>query len=371
MTDQGLRPFRQFVLKAHSRCNLACDYCYVYKMADQGWRAQPHAMSRATVENTADRIAEHARAHGLGKVDIALHGGEPLLAGRTHLAWTVRTLRERVPAEVRVTVQTNGTLLDEDFLHLFADLGVRVGVSVDGDARTHDHRRRGHDGAGSHGATARGLRLLAAPEFRPIYAGLLCVVDLSHDPLATYSALLEHEPPAIDLLLPHGNWTAPPPRREPGSAETPYADWLGAVFDHWYAAPVKRTSVRLFDELLNLLLNGRSGVESIGAAPAQHVVVQTDGSIELSDTLASAYDGAAITGLHVSRDPFDAALRPEPERSRACATCPELAICGGGLPAHRYRADNGFTNPSVYCPDLLGLIHHVRTRLTTDLAALR
>src|SRR5262249_15228527 len=74
-------PIRQFVLKVHSRCNLACDYCYVYRMADQTWRDQPLAMSRETLRLAADRIAEHAARHRLSRVGVVLHGGEPLLAG--------------------------------------------------------------------------------------------------------------------------------------------------------------------------------------------------------------------------------------------------------------------------------------------------
>jgi hypothetical protein len=75
--------FRQFVLKIHSRCDLACDYCYVYTKVDQRWRTRPVVMPRDVVEKTAYRIGEHVRAHGLTSVSVVLHGGEPLLAGLT------------------------------------------------------------------------------------------------------------------------------------------------------------------------------------------------------------------------------------------------------------------------------------------------
>jgi uncharacterized protein len=61
-------PFRQFILKLHSRCNLACRYCYVYELADQTWRSRPRTMSSAVVSVVAVRIAEHARAHDLDAV---------------------------------------------------------------------------------------------------------------------------------------------------------------------------------------------------------------------------------------------------------------------------------------------------------------
>ena len=73
-------PFRQFILKLHSRCNLACDYCYMYEMADQSWRRMPRRMSKAVIDRTAVRVAEHVDAHGLTRAEVILHGGEPLLA---------------------------------------------------------------------------------------------------------------------------------------------------------------------------------------------------------------------------------------------------------------------------------------------------
>jgi len=357
-----VRPFRQFVVKVHSRCNLACDYCYVYEMADQRWRSRPRVMSPENVEHTAARIAEHAHAHGLSDVEVVLHGGEPLLAGPAVVEHLVTAVRSRVPA--RFSVQTNGTLLDRRFLEVLLALDVRVGVSLDGDAEA-TARHRGD----SHTAVLDGLSALRSPEFRPLFAGLLAVVDLRNDPVGTYESLLAFEPPAVDFLLPHGNWSAPPP----GFG---YADWLIAVFDRWYGAPVRETGVRLFEEVVHVLLGGRSRVEGVGLSPALQVVVETDGMIEQSDILASAFEGAAVTGLHVARDPFDAALGLPDVRARqaglaglsaSCRACDLHAACGGGLRAHRYREGAGFDRPSVYCADLYRLIRHVRERLARDL----
>jgi uncharacterized protein len=114
----------------------------------------------------------------------------------------------------------------------------------------------------------------------------------------------------------------------------------------------------------------------VGLSPARMLVVETDGSIEQSDTLKSVYDGAAATRLHVLRDPFDKALlhnsmvaRQIGERALAdtCLSCDIHNICGGGLYAHRYSEATGFAGPSVYCRDLYRLITHIRTRLLRDL----
>jgi uncharacterized protein len=382
-------PFREFVLKIHSRCDLACDYCYMYVMADQSWRRRPRRMARSTLDHTARRIAEHVRAHHLPSVRLILHGGEPLLAGKDRIAYAVRAVRNAVADvagpepgggdRVRVSIQTNGVGLSDDLLRLCTDLGIRVGVSLDGDAAAHDRHRRHANGDGSHAQVRAALRRLCSARHRHLFGGLLCTVDVRNDPVATYEALLAFEPPAVDFLLPHGNWTSPPPGRVPGEDSAPYADWLIAVFERWYG-PARMTRIRLFEEIMHLLLGGTSDAEAIGLGPAAVAVIETDGSIEQSDSLKSAYEAAPETGGHVARNSFDSILLSPFIAARqigsqalcaTCLECPEQIVCGGGLYAHRYRTGDGFRNPSVYCADLLALISRIRRAVESDIAILR
>lgn len=371
----GRSPFRQFILKIHGRCNLACDYCYVYTMADQRWRSRPVVMARDVVEKTAYRIAEHVRVHSPRSVELVLHGGEPLLAGPDRIAHCVTEVRAAVGAatDVRISLQTNGILLDAEYCRLLHQLGIRVGVSLDGDGAAHDRHRRRPGGRDSHVDVVRALRHLSSGGYRSLFSGLLCTIDLSNDPVTTYESLLEFRPPAIDFLLPHGNLLHPPSRRDPGSVETPYAKWLIAVFDRWYGATPKETNVRIFDEIIHVTLGGRSRVEGIGVNQPAAIVVETDGSIERSEVLTAAYEGAGSTGLHIAEDSFDAALTlsvPH-QQAKACADCDLYRICGGGLYAHRYSPERGFDNASVYCPDLYRLISYIRSKLNHDVAAIR
>lgn len=381
LLEEGWRPapFREFVVKIHSRCNLACSYCYMYEMADQGWRRQPRRMSAETIDRVAERIAEHARSNGLTEVNLILHGGEPLLAGADTLRHAVTALRSAVDPEVTVNtgLQTNGVLLDPDFLDLFDELDVRVSVSLDGDAEAHDRSRIGRDGQGSHARVVAGLDRLVQPRYRHLFAGLLSTIDLRNDPEGTYEALLAFDPPVVDFLLPHGTWDSPPPGHS--FTETPYADWLIGVFDRWYGAPVRETRVRLFHEVIRMLFGRASRIEAVGLSPVVVAVVETDGSIEQVDSLKSAYDGAAGTSLHVLRDSFDEALmlpqiaaRQIGHRALApeCVKCGVVQICGGGLYPHRYRSGTGFANPSVYCDDLFRLIGHISGRVRSDLEEL-
>lgn len=365
-------PFRQFIVKVHSRCNLSCSYCYVYEMADQSWRHLPQRMSDTIATKTVERIAEHVEAHHLGSVDIILHGGEPLLAGADWLASLVKSLHARVPASVYVSAQTNGTLLSASMLETLKSLGVSIGVSLDGDAEATGRSRVYANGRNSFDAVAAGLKLLGSPEFRDCYSGILCTIDTRNDPIATYEALLSFSPPAIDVLLPHGNWTSPPPG-------TGYADWLIRLFERWYSAPQQETRIRFFSELIQLVLGQPGGVEGLGLLPSTLAVVDTDGSIKQLDSLSSTYPGAADTGLDVRSSTFDDALRlpttvarqiGAEALSRQCRDCQVMEICGGGLYPHRYQAGAGFLNPSVFCDDLFRLITHVRDRVIADLSQL-
>lgn len=367
-------PFRQFVLKLHSRCNLACSYCYVYTKEDQRWRTRPKTMPEPVLTAAAARIVEHARRHELPSVEVILHGGEPLLAGPHGVERCACTLRAAGGGDVRVDlrVQTNGSMLDEPMLRVLVEHDVRVGVSIDGDQRAHDRHRLHPSGSGSHARVHQALLELGRPAHRRLFSGLLCTVDLRNDPVTTYEALLAYRPPAVDFLLPHGNWSSPPPGRLAGMPGTPYADWLIAVFERWRSAARLETRVRMFDEIMRLLLRGESAVEGLGLNPSAVVVIETDGAIEQSDMLATAYSAAAATGLDVTRDSFDDALTSATFAARqsglgalgpTCRSCDAVRICGGGFYPHRYRAGHGFVNPTVYCPDLYRLIQHCAQRL--------
>jgi uncharacterized protein len=376
------KPFIEFVLKVHSRCNLSCDYCYVYEMADDSWKDNPATMSKATVDHAAARFGEHMRNHAddVPVAKLVLHGGEPLMAGPELISYLAERFRAQTPpgVELDIRMTTNAVLLTPDNLKLMRDLGLRAYVSLDGGQEAHDRHRKYANGRGSHDATIRGLGALRADENRHLFSGLLCTIDLANDPVGVYEALVEHAPPMLDFLLPHGNWTQPPPGWGGSTGTTPYADWLIPIFDRWYAAPERPVSVRLFDEIITLVLGGQSRAETVGLAPFQSLTIDTDGSIDFCHQLKSAFNRAAFTGHHVSDDSFDALLRQPGVIARqigvdalsdTCKACPIRDICGGGLYAHRYKRGTGYLNPSVYCADLSRLIAHIIERVAGDVLA--
>ncbi|MFI1162250.1 FxsB family cyclophane-forming radical SAM/SPASM peptide maturase [Streptomyces sp. NPDC020801] len=367
---QVIVPFRTFILKVANRCNIDCDYCFVFNSQDQAARRLPARMSLEVVRAAARRIGEHATSHGLSAVHVVLHGGEPLLAGVRHLADLLGVVREAVPAgvEVRFELQTNATLLSEAWLAVFERYEVAVGVSLDGPPAANDRHRLTRAGRSSAASTERGIELLRS---RPqLFAGLLAVVDLANDPVEVHDYLASFDPPVIDFGLPHGTHDDPPPRGDARASE--YGWWMSRVYDAWLARPEYRHSVRLLEDIVALSSGVRGSVETLGLAPPTSVVVESDGGIEGVDTLRSVEEGASWLGLDVFNHSFDEALGHTKVQHRQhgrdalaeqCQSCALVEVCGGGYLPHRFSASNGYRNPSVYCADLEFLIRHVQGSL--------
>ncbi|MGX4693961.1 radical SAM/SPASM protein FxsBH, inactivated beta-hydroxylase extension form [Streptomyces sp. JNUCC 63] len=373
MSDPADIPLQQLVLKIHSRCDLACDHCYVYEHADKSWKARPVVIAHETVAQVARRLADYAQLRRPESVTVILHGGEPLLAGPARIRAICAELSAVVGAvgALDLGIHTNGVQLSRRHLDVFREFDVRVGISLDGDRVANDRHRLDRRGRSSYDRVLRAVGLLREPEYRHLFGGLLCTVDVANDPVAVHDALTALDPPRIDYLLPHSTWDNPPPRGSSGSP-VPYADWLLAIFDRWQEQG-RKVPVRTFDSVLSTLRGGPSLTEAMGLAPSDLAVVETDGTFEQADSLKTAYDGAPATGYDVFRHGFEEVSRHPGVQARrlgiqgvaeTCRRCPVVESCGGGLYAHRYSSERMFDNPSVFCADLRALVEGIAERIT-------
>src|SRR5690349_11528703 len=140
-------PMHLFICKVASRCNIDCDYCYVYRHVDQGWRQQPFRMHLDTAAQLGRRINEHAANHTLSSVEVVMHGGEPLVVGIDYLRQWCETVRGHAKeTAVHFRMQTNGTLFNESALEFCLQWDVRVGLSLDGPRNVNDLHRLDRNG---------------------------------------------------------------------------------------------------------------------------------------------------------------------------------------------------------------------------------
>ena len=373
------RPFTTFIVKVASRCNLNCTYCYEYNKADQSWRTAPKIMSEGIVHATADRIAEHTRAHDLKSIYVTAHGGEALLYGAERLEGFFNTMSAVIGEGTRVHfgIQTNATLIDDEILDVLGRHSVSVGVSLDGPPAV-NNQRVDHAGNASYEQTVRGISRLRAFKNGENFAGILCAIDVTSDAIEVLEHLASFQPRQIDFLEQFGTYDEPPPGAGT-NGETPLADWLLKAFHHWIENPqLQHIRIRVFEDAMKLLLGGYASSEWFGLEPVPFVIVATDGAIEGLDTLKVAGTAGRLLGLHVSCNSFDDALRTPEIRARQigksalcdeCLACPLVNLCGGGYYPTRFKSGSGFNNPSIYCQDLKSLFYGIGSYLVDHLGS--
>ena len=361
------------LVKTASRCNIDCSYCYVYQGPDTTWRLQPKRMHRETAEALRERLVEQARRQEAGFA-IVLHGGEPLLLGLDELGTLLRGLRVHLsPDRHPISIQTNGTLLGEEFLDLFAETRTSVSVSIDGPPEANDLARLDHRGESTHAATMRGItRLASHSDSEFLFAGTLSVIQPTVAPRLVYEFLKALGTPNMDFLLQDGNHDRLPPGKS-GFDGTEYGKWLIDLFDLYLADP-SPVPIRLVDDTIKLCLGGTSRKEGQGKEQYGILVVETNGEIRKNDTLRASFEGAdrfgdrwnvATTSLStvLSSQEYIAYAGMQLPASSHCRNCDLLDICGGGMPLYRWSADREYDNPSIYCHDHALFIRYAIERL--------
>lgn len=360
------------LVKVASRCNIDCDYCYIYHLGDTGWARMPKTMSPETIAALTSSLADLAKAQGRGFA-VVLHGGEPLLLGEQSLAGLLRGLRAGLQADCKLAIQTNGILLDRNVLDLCAETGTTVSVSLDGPRQAHDLHRLDFQKKSTFDRVIAGIQLLKAhPSGSTLFTGILTVIDLRTDPAELYGYFKSLGVPSVDFLLRDGNHTRYPVGKSSFDS-VEYGSWLTRLWDV-YMADSEPVPINILDDHTRLILGGHASKEGKGTKVYGIVVIDTDGTIAKNDTLKSARDGADRfrTDWSIHRDRLADVVRSaefqsytllQHPTSEVCRRCPYLSVCGGGMPLFRWRDDNGYDNPSVYCYDHQYVIDHIRRSL--------
>lgn len=155
---EDTRTYAMMAKPVSGRCNLRCDYCY-YSGKESLLDIGKNVMSDETLEAY---ISQCLAMHGKdAAVEFAWHGGEPTLTGLPFYKKAVRLEKKYGNGRIIVnSIQTNATLLTDDFCRFFRDEGFLVGVSIDGPRECHDAFRKNASNTGSFEMTMRGIELL-------------------------------------------------------------------------------------------------------------------------------------------------------------------------------------------------------------------
>jgi len=238
------REFQIFAKPNGAVCNLGCRYCYYLKKEGLYPSGETFRMADDVLEAY---IAQHIEAFPGALIHFSWHGGEPTLLGLDYFKKIVDLQRRHLPANRRILngMQTNGTLLTDEWGRFLAAHDFSVGLSLDGPADLHDRFRMTRSGAPTHRLALNGYQLLR--RYR-IPCDILCVVNRENvaHPLRVYRFFKQLKAAYIGFL----------PLVEPRSGgvskrSVPAEDWgafLCAVFDEWKREDIGRLKVQIFEE---------------------------------------------------------------------------------------------------------------------------
>lgn len=370
--EKGENRIVSLVVKVAERCNLNCSYCYMYNHADQSYLRRPAFMSEEVFGQLLARVYEYCDRRQKHRMSLVFHGGEPMLMGTERFRRFTNLARERLGEKLdSLQIQSNATLVDDDWIATLHDLGVTVGVSMDGPPEIHDMFRVDHAGKGSHERTLKGLLRL---QEAGLLSGALCVVNPAHSGVGVYRYFRS-------LGITHMNFLFPDATHDVKQTlygrygETPVADYLLPIFEDWINEDDPDVKVGCFEDMMRAILGGRVWSDMIGNGRANYLVIDTDGSIQALDALKVCCEGTPESGLNLFEHGFDDLHKGLPLLHRivsegipmcsTCGECPERDTCGGGYLPHRYSRAGGFDNPSIWCQDLQKLFAYVRNYINT------
>lgn len=328
-------------------------------------------------------------------VAVELHGGEPLTSGRANVAALLDQLATQ-PNVIRVSMQTNGVRLDDDWLDLF-DVhypGLEIGISLDGDAWGNSWRV-GYDGQPIYDKVVAALRLLAdrgrqvgiiavvtprvlgrAAEVLDHLAGFAAVRAINFAPcfdaaVTRPTAAGAGRPPASAEL----RRAAVDPCRGPAWATTPaeYADFILAVAAHWIGTGLfRRLTVEPVVSAIRRLQGQESGSCHFSDRKCDHVfTLYPGGRLGSCDELPwppaqlGALDQLTGEAGVVAAQGQSPLLADGKALMAKCLRCTYRTVCGGGCVASRWREIQAVGSDSAYCDYRMRLVDGVAALLAT------
>jgi uncharacterized protein len=368
---------RGLVLKVASRCNLNCEYCYMYNLGDMTYKSQPKVMSNDIVESVLTRVSTYLTLSGSKTFAFIFHGGEPLLVGYEFYQNFVRKAHDLLPASMKLdfTIQTNGILLTPEWCKVLGDLEIRIGISLDGLTEDSNRYRLDHQGKSSLSATMTGIHNAQKSRHLKYLPGILSVINIDINPEELYKEYKLLKVRHINFLLPDGTHNNLPKGFE--SITIRYSDWLIRLFDIWFNdRDRQKPQISIFNQILHRILGGDSEFEYFGGGHNVNLIIETNGDIEPQDSLKACGEGFTKTNLniqyHALEDSFKQPLiqfciESQHSLCEQCKQCSVVEVCQGGFITHRYSTENGFLNPSIYCKDLERLVIYVSEKIAVAL----
>ena len=385
-------PFHLMTKPMGSKCNLDCTYCFYLEKEKLYPEAANFKMSPEVLEAY---VRDYIAAQPGDTVSFAWQGGEPTLAGVEFFRRAVALQKQHARGKtIENALQTNGTLLDDEWCAFLAEQKFLVGLSLDGPAHLHDAYRVDRGQKPTFERVMAGLALLKK---HGVEFNTLTTVHRknSTQPLEVYRFLrgagsgfiqfipiVERNASALAAEK-NGLWLAPPPDHEDAAAldaqvtewsvrPADYGAFLSAIFDEWVRRDVGKIFVQQFDAALANWVGEPAGVCVFSENCGRALAIEHNGDVFscdhyvypryrlgnlLNDSLGALVDSPrqAEFGLAKSKTP-----------PRYCRECPVRFACHGECPKHRFlRTPQGEPGLNYLCAGYKKFFTHLDSPMRT------
>ncbi len=381
MNDNIANPFAKplyVMLKpAGAHCNLACKYCYYLEKNKLYPTAQRHLMSDEMLEQFT---REYIEAQTMNQMLFTWHGGEPLLRSidfyRKALSLQQKYAGGRCIDNV---IQTNGTLLTDEWCEFFAQNHWLVGISIDGPQPYHDHYRLTAAGKPSWQKVMQGIKLLKKHGVEWNAMAVVNAYNVNH-PLEFYRFFKENGcqflqfTPIVERLTRHedGRTLASLadkneiPLSEASVTPEQWGYFLCAIFDEWVRKDVGKIFVEIFDCTLANWMGISPGICAYSKECGHAGVMEHNGDVYSCDhfvfpeyKLGNIRDHSLIDMLYGEQQQEFSRLKHS-SLPRQCKECDMEFACHGECPKNRFMKDKyGDSGLNYLCPGYYHYYQHV------------
>jgi uncharacterized protein len=360
-------------------CNLDCKYCFYLEKENLYPDTRHWAMPPETLERY---IQQYIAAQPVNEIQFAWQGGEPTLLGVDYFR-TIVALQQKYAngKSIHNALQTNGTLIDDEWGEFLAEQKFLVGISIDGPRELHDHYRVDKGNAPTFDRVMRGLNKLKSHK---VEFNTLTVVNRhnSQYPLEVYRFLKEigsgfiqfipvverkaAEPQSNGLVLIQPSFDHPAQVTDWSVEPLAYGKFLTRIFDEWVKKDVGRYFVQQFDVALESWMGMEASVcvfrKTCGSALAmEHTgdLYSCDHFVYPENKLGNIAD-TDLGEMVSSQQQVKFGLDKRDSLPRMCRTCDVRFACNGECPKHRFlTTPDGEPGLNYLCAGYKHFFHHV------------
>jgi uncharacterized protein len=343
-----MKPYTLLIKPVGGDCNIRCEYCFYLRTLDTVYPEQKrHRMD----EETLRRIISGFMGEGFPVSGLCFQGGEPTLAGLDFYKQVVDFEKRygKDGQSVSNSIQTNGTLLNDEWAKFLKEYNFLIGVSIDGPPHLHDHYRVDAGGKGTHDKALRGMRVL---EDNGVEFNILAVVN---------KRTAKHAREVYDyfreLGITHLQFI-PIVEMDSRTGQiadfimTPeeYGTFLCELWDEWVRPGFPEISIRDFEAWIERLLGGSPSICTYASSCNQYIMLEHNGDAYPCDFFCDPkyklgnVNEESLTEIF-TKAKHDGFARLKTVYPKECYSCQWLSLCHGGCTKDRMNGSS--MNPEV------------------------